>query len=539
MKKIVHLAVLTTTFATSLSSFAGPLVIYGEDNRKEVYEASEFEQKLARSAATMVDNANIVAHPKKEGKFILKQDSLKTWFEAALKEAAEQAAAEEAAQAALDAAAGAAGAGAQSTETTEPPATPVKPLPPTKKFLSDILKSDPEPTISFCAEERFVDQPNPGACSGFLIAPDLIVTAGHCLTMPRACEDYKWVFDFKVNKRNQKAGDKIPQENIYSCKRFVSGALNTNYGYDFGVIQLDRDVVGREPLKIRTEGKVADDANLVLIGSPSGLPLKVAAGAKVRKNTHPNYFTANTDSYQGNSGSAVFNAETGVVEGILVRGENDFVPNLAKFCFESNKCDEGGCRGEDISRLTSIPEIALNKVFRQVAVTGNLEIVNQVTNLGIWLDFYTANRVTILMEAAAAGQAEVVEALLKAGADASIKDVNGNSTLHYAVKAGGQKALGLVKSLVAVKVDINSRNTLGETALFEAVRAGDVELANSLIALGADVTVKNKKGKKIVSLAKDLENKEFVQTLKVIEKDQKEVLKQKAKEEKAKKLASK
>ena len=36
------------------------------------------------------------------------------------------------------------------------------------------------------------------------------------------------------------------------------------------------------------------------------------------------YFTANLDTYRGNSGSPVFNAITHKVEGVLVRGEQDF-----------------------------------------------------------------------------------------------------------------------------------------------------------------------------------------------------------------------
>ena len=59
---------------------------------------------------------------------------------------------------------------------------------------------------------------------------------------------------------------------------------------------------------------------------------------------------ANLDTYGGNSGSPVFNAQNNKVEGILVRGETDFVSNGQ--CNVSLVCPSTGCRGEDVTRAT-------------------------------------------------------------------------------------------------------------------------------------------------------------------------------------------
>ncbi|MFN8369647.1 MAG: S46 family peptidase [Bacteriovoracaceae bacterium] len=88
-----------------------------------------------------------------------------------------------------------------------------------------------------------------------------------------------------------------------------------------------------------------------------GLPTKISDGANVRTNNNPKYFVANLDTYGGNSGSAVFNTKTGEVEGILVRGENDYVYDSAQGCRVSNKCTNAGCRGEDVTRITNIKEL--------------------------------------------------------------------------------------------------------------------------------------------------------------------------------------
>ena len=74
-----------------------------------------------------------------------------------------------------------------------------------------------------------------------------------------------------------------------------------------------------------------------MIGFPSGLPCKVAANAKVSQNTDTFVFTGNLDTYGGNSGSPVFNLTTHEVEGILVRGGEDFefVTNTLGGCIQS------------------------------------------------------------------------------------------------------------------------------------------------------------------------------------------------------------
>ena len=91
-----------------------------------------------------------------------------------------------------------------------------------------------------------------------------------------------------------------------------------------------------------------------VIGHPVGLPAKVAGGAIVRDNTPNPFFVANLDTYGGNSGSPVFNSRTHRVEGILVRGERDFVARGN--CTVSFVCPTTGCRGEDVTRITKLRE---------------------------------------------------------------------------------------------------------------------------------------------------------------------------------------
>ena len=78
------------------------------------------------------------------------------------------------------------------------------------------------------------------------------------------------------------------------------------------------------------------------MGHPSGLPLKYADGARVFE-TENDYFSTNLDTFGGNSGSPVFNADTLEVEGILVRGDTDYVMDFesnGERCMKVNICDQ-------------------------------------------------------------------------------------------------------------------------------------------------------------------------------------------------------
>ncbi|MFZ4713705.1 MAG: trypsin-like serine peptidase [Bacteriovoracaceae bacterium] len=206
---------------------------------------------------------------------------------------------------------------------------------------------------NICAKEKFSSQISAARCSGFLVGDDLLLTAGHCIKDQTDCNSYSWVFDFKMTQANQSVM-RVKNEAVYKCSKIIARALDNATLNDFALVKLDRVVAGRKPLVLSKVGTVAVGTDLVVIGHPSGLASKVADGAKVRANTNPFYFVANTDTYGGNSGSAVFNAKTGVVEGILVRGEQDYIYDYNLSCSVSKVCATDDCRGEDIIKVDQL-----------------------------------------------------------------------------------------------------------------------------------------------------------------------------------------
>jgi V8-like Glu-specific endopeptidase len=220
---------------------------------------------------------------------------------------------------------------------------------------------------SLCEDERFRDQVSLGSCSGFLVGPKTLVTAGHCIKNMLDCDSNKWVFGFT------KETTELEKKQVYSCKKIIAqkNVYDEKEVSDYAVIELDREVDGYVPLKLRKFGRVLINTPLVVIGHPLGLPMKATDGAKVnrmndeeRKNTlksfllRSHYFNANLDAYGGNSGSPVFNKRNGQVEGILIQGETDFVFNQEKECHESRKLSDSHHNAfEKVMRINKVPGI--------------------------------------------------------------------------------------------------------------------------------------------------------------------------------------
>lgn len=216
----------------------------------------------------------------------------------------------------------------------------------------DIASESLQSYFSVCSSEPFADQPSGAFCSGSLIGKNLILTAGHCVKSQAACNGTRFVFDYAITEKG-KYPTQTKEENVYACKTLLYRE-EVGSGADFAIIELDREVEGRTPLKLadRSEAEAPNGTSVLIIGHPSGLPTKVDGGGKVRDNSKNGYFVATTDSYGGNSGSAVFSLESGEIEGVLVRGEADFV--WQNGCRVSKVCMEDGCRGEDVTKVSSI-----------------------------------------------------------------------------------------------------------------------------------------------------------------------------------------
>ena len=201
-------------------------------------------------------------------------------------------------------------------------------------------------SYGLCPSEKFFDQPTVGKCSVFLVAPDIIATAGHCLTTKSDCDSSAFVLDFAKETSEQ---DPLltTSDKVFYCKSILTRTQNA-LGPDFALARLDRAVVGRTPLKFNAQNSIPTGTPIGMVGYPSGLPLKVTANATVRNSSNISYFVTDLDAFGGNSGSAVLNMSSGLVEGVLVRGVTDFVDEGG--CKVSKICTGTECKGEEVTK---------------------------------------------------------------------------------------------------------------------------------------------------------------------------------------------
>lgn len=194
-----------------------------------------------------------------------------------------------------------------------------------------------------CDGERFEKQYSLPNCTGFLVAPDLLVTAGHCLNKI----DYHnkaWIFGYDHTRANESLPS-FEADYVYHTKEVLEWSEDKVVRKDFALVRLDRAVTIAKPLKFRKYGEASVGTKLAIIGHPNGLPTKISANAEILEDVLDNNLNAyktNLDSFGGNSGSPVFNLYTGEVEGILISGATDFLPNFERplgepLCNEVNR----------------------------------------------------------------------------------------------------------------------------------------------------------------------------------------------------------
>jgi hypothetical protein len=169
-----------------------------------------------------------------------------------------------------------------------------------------------------CPGETFSEQPSAGMCSAWLVAPDVMVTNGHCITSQSDCEQRSFIFDYALNVENQDLSS-VPNETVFHCEKMLAWDNTRNCDVDYAVVKLDRPVTNRPALKVRQAGEEIAGDNLVIIGHPFGLPRKYALEGDVI-DVGDNAFTTTHDIFGGNSGSAIFDVESGTVQGLVSCG---------------------------------------------------------------------------------------------------------------------------------------------------------------------------------------------------------------------------
>lgn len=198
-------------------------------------------------------------------------------------------------------------------------AVQISALPPAVNGRQPLATKPIRERMELCAGERYADQPSAtvGFGTGFLVAPDVVATARHVVD-PVAIDDLAFAFGFALDSPESALPDSVAQVDVFRAKSAVRAPVDE----DWALVTLERAVPGRAPLPLRRSGSVAVEQHIAVVGHPLALPMKVAPGEVKVLGTTLLYI--DTDTYQGNSGSPVLNADTFEVEGLFFAGGEDY-----------------------------------------------------------------------------------------------------------------------------------------------------------------------------------------------------------------------
>lgn len=207
-----------------------------------------------------------------------------------------------------------------------------------------------------CADERFANQPKVGYCSATLIAPDLVVTSGHCVMnaisgltgAQHKCESTYMVFDFayEFSSPSDPVGvlRVLPKGDVFQCVEVLAAEIpeNGQPRQDYAILRLDRPVPNRTPAAVYDGQDIPYNTLGFQIGHPSGLPQKITP-ARIYEHLDPARYSAyryRADILGGNSGGGVF-TPNGTLVGIPTRysGQDYVLDTTARpECYRTAVC---------------------------------------------------------------------------------------------------------------------------------------------------------------------------------------------------------
>jgi hypothetical protein len=199
-----------------------------------------------------------------------------------------------------------------------------------------------------CPGVRFAEQPAFARCSGVLVQPDLMLTAGHCVDRV-PCGVMEVIRGFHYQADGSLPGPDALE--IFRCRQVLAMRVDPpslRRQHDYAWIRLDRPAASIAPVVVAE----IDPARLAgrrvtTIGHPGGIPAKAAQGSVFGGGDQEgDFFVSSLDSFQGNSGSPVFGADARLL-GVVARGDPDLAPTTAGCHVEAARPDDAASAAEE------------------------------------------------------------------------------------------------------------------------------------------------------------------------------------------------
>jgi len=193
-----------------------------------------------------------------------------------------------------------------------------------------------------CDDEAFASQPALRSTStAVLVASDLVLTAWHSVRRT-PCEDLRFVFGYRLEEPGAPQDvvrELMPERDVYACDAIVlpasfeEGESSYDDGVDLALVRLDREVVPEYRVSAFAPSPRSQTrpAEILTMGHPLGMPLKIDPGFLLADEPDSNLFNVGSDLFGGNSGGPIFDAENRLI-GVVKGGPADFEPDEDEPC---------------------------------------------------------------------------------------------------------------------------------------------------------------------------------------------------------------
>lgn len=198
-----------------------------------------------------------------------------------------------------------------------------------------------------CRNERFSNQPvMRNDCSGILVGSKKLLLPGNCIT-EHYCKNDLFYFMFNHHLSSSAPLDvKRDRKNFFKCEKVLKRVFDPQTATSFALIELNKEVEGITPVEFSDTEDIAANQELIAIGHPAGMPMKIARDAFVA-DQNKTHFLVSSDIAGSSKGTAIINATTLKLEGMLIGGRPEYERGL------------DGCKRAPVFPFSETKELAI------------------------------------------------------------------------------------------------------------------------------------------------------------------------------------